>query len=132
MTTLDLEAEIVRHHLVIQDWLAGNVPEETSRLASFRDAHTDDFILIDPLGAGWDLETVARGVRDAYGTQPGLAISIDRVQLIERTEGLTVAAYRETHVSSQSGSARIATAVFESRRGRLRWRYLHETWESRT
>ncbi|MEV2265158.1 DUF4440 domain-containing protein [Nonomuraea africana] len=121
-------AEIVRHHRVIEDWLAGRMSR--ADLPAFADAHTPGFTLITPDGEALPLPRVLSMIEPAHGAAPTLTITIRNVKIIASAQPFVVATYEEHH-GGQDPSIRRATVVFtrdaDTPHG-LRWTHLHETW----
>ncbi|MEU4579946.1 NmrA family NAD(P)-binding protein [Nonomuraea sp. ATR24] len=112
-------AEIVRHHRVIERWLAG-----TGGFEAFAEAHAPDFTLVTPDGQALSRERVLAEVAAARGADPGLRVEIRDARVVAGSGPLVVAAYEEW----QRGRGRRATAVLRREGGALRWAHLHETW----
>ncbi|MEU4542907.1 DUF4440 domain-containing protein [Nonomuraea dietziae] len=122
------QAEIVRHHRVIEDWLTGRGTR--ADLPTFTDAHTPAFTLITPDGEALPLSRVVTMIEPAYGAAPTLTIAIRDVKVVVSAEPFVVATYEEHH-GGQNPSVRRATVVFvrdATARHGLRWTHLHETW----
>lgn len=120
--------EIVRHHEVIQRWINGKVSRTASDFATFADAHTPDFTLIEPSGTTLTRVRVFAAVKDAYGADPDLEISITDVTVVTATDTAIVATYKEHHHHPDGPTqSRHATVVFIPSAETMRWRHLHET-----
>ncbi|MEU6713657.1 DUF4440 domain-containing protein [Nonomuraea sp. NPDC046802] len=118
----DVRAEVVRHHEVIERWLAGTMPRAS--FERFADAHAPGFTLAAPDGRLLSRAEVLEEVEAAYGRRPDARIEIRDVTVVAGAPGLIVARYEEW----QHGEGRRATAVLELGAARLRWLHLHETW----
>ncbi|WP_053175232.1 NmrA family NAD(P)-binding protein [Nonomuraea sp. SBT364] len=114
-------AEIVRHHRVIEGWLAG-----TGGFEAFEGAHAPGFTMVTPGGEVLSRERMLAEVAAARGADPGLRVEIRDARVIAEAGPLVVAAYEEW----QRGRGRRATAVLRREDGALRWTHLHETWIS--
>ncbi|MFI7416531.1 DUF4440 domain-containing protein [Nonomuraea sp. NPDC049684] len=114
----DVEAEIVRHHEVIERWLTGAAaPEEFAR---FADAHAPGFTLITPDGRTLSREQVLAEVEALHGGAPGLTVEIRHVRIVASGGALAVATYQEV----QPDRTRQSTVVLQA----ATWLHLHETW----
>ncbi|MFI6316302.1 nuclear transport factor 2 family protein [Nonomuraea sp. NPDC050556] len=112
------EAEIVRHHRVIERWLTGAA--DPSEFAAFERAHAPGFTMITPAGRTLSRAEVMEWVRGAYGSAPGLRIEITDVRTVVQEGPLTVCVYLEW----QSGASRTSTVVL---RDGVSWEHLHES-----
>nr|WP_311132297.1 DUF4440 domain-containing protein [Nonomuraea gerenzanensis] len=113
-----MEAEIVRHHKVIERWLTGAAaPEEFAR---FADAHAPGFTLITPDGRTLSRDQVLAEVEPLYGNAPGLTVEIRHVRFVASEGALLVATYQEV----QPDGIRQSTVVFQG----AKWLHLHEVW----
>lgn len=117
-----IEAEIVRHHRVIERWLAGRAARE--EFARFAGAHGPGFSMVTPDGRSLGRERVLAEVEGAYGSVPGLVIEIRHVRVVAASGPLVVAAYEEWH----GGRGRTSTAVLRMDGETPSWLHLHETW----
>ncbi|MEV0146833.1 MULTISPECIES: DUF4440 domain-containing protein [unclassified Nonomuraea] len=117
----EVRAEVVRHHRVIERWLAGTVPRD--EFARFAGAHAPAFTLAAPDGRLLSRAEVLTEVEAMYGGVPGARIEIRHVTVVAAAGAVVVAAYEEW----QGGAGRRSTAVFERRPGGLSWLRLHET-----
>ncbi|MFF4189766.1 DUF4440 domain-containing protein [Nonomuraea sp. NPDC001831] len=114
----DVEAEIVRHHAVVERWLTGvAAPEEFAR---FADAHAPGFTLITPAGRTLTRDQVLAEVEALHGRAPGLTIEIRDVRIVASHGALVAATYQEV----QPDRTRQSTVVLQS----ATWLHLHETW----
>lgn len=117
-----VEAEVMRHHRVIERWLGGRAgPEEFGRFAA---AHARSFTLAGPDGRVLPYQAVLAEMRAAYGTAPDLTITIEGVRVVAAAGPLTVVTYREW----QRGRGRLSTAVLRLNGPTPSWLHLHESW----
>ncbi|MEV3984511.1 DUF4440 domain-containing protein [Nonomuraea sp. NPDC049758] len=113
-----VEAEIVRHHEVIERWLTGAAARE--EFARFADAHAPGFTLITPDGRTLTRDQVLAEVETLHGRAPELTIEIRDVRIIASDGALVAATYQEV----QPDRTRQSTVVLQS----ATWLHLHETW----
>ncbi|WP_433237631.1 DUF4440 domain-containing protein [Streptosporangium sp. CA-135522] len=113
-----VEAEIVRHHEVIERWLTGAIARE--EFATFADAHGPGFTLSTPDGPTLSRDQVLAEVEALYGSVPGVTIEIRHVRIVASNGSLVVATYQEV----QPDRTRQSTVVFQD----TTWLHLHETW----
>lgn len=117
-----VEAEIVRHHQVIERWLTGAMPH--ADFAMFADAHAPGFTLVEPGGRTLSREQILAEVSSMHGKVPGLTIGIGEVRVVASGSPLLAATYQE----HQPGRSRQSTVLFHRDGARLLWLHLHETW----
>ncbi|MFI7442666.1 DUF4440 domain-containing protein [Nonomuraea indica] len=117
-----VRAEVVRHHQVIEGWLAGTVSRAS--FGRFADAHAPGFTLAAPDGRLLSRAEVLAEVEAAYGRVPDARIEIRDVTVVTATPTLVVARYEEW----QHAAGRRATVVLERGPAGPRWLHLHETW----
>jgi hypothetical protein len=124
-------AQIEGLHRVIEEWLGGRVPRTRAAFAAFADAHAPDFTMVAPDGALLGTDELMPGFEGAYGTAPGLRISISEVALVHADSGAAVVTYEEWQDGPAGRTGRRSTVLLERHaaapRG-LRSRHLHETW----
>ncbi|MET8992790.1 DUF4440 domain-containing protein [Nonomuraea wenchangensis] len=113
-----VRAEVVRHHQVIEQWLAGRMPRAS--FDQFSAAHAPGFTMVAPDGRLLSRDDVLAEVESAYGRRPDARIEIRAVTVVATAPGLVVARYEEW----QDGEGRLATVVFQDG---WRWLHLHET-----
>jgi hypothetical protein len=124
-------AQIRDLHRVIEDWLGGRVPRTPAAFAAFADAHARDFTMVAPDGALLHRDELLPGFEGAYGTAPGLRISISEVALVHADAGGVVVTYEEWQDGPAGRTGRRSTVLLEPDDGApygLRSRHLHETW----
>ncbi|MFI6706525.1 DUF4440 domain-containing protein [Nonomuraea sp. NPDC050478] len=117
-----IAAEIVRHHQVIERWLAGTAARD--EFARFAGAHGPAFTMVTPDGRALARDRVLAEVEAAYGTVPGLVIEIRDIRVVAGEGSLVVASYEEW----QGGRGRRSSAVLRADDGAPVWLRLHETW----
>ncbi|MEU6794201.1 DUF4440 domain-containing protein [Nonomuraea wenchangensis] len=113
-----VRAEVVRHHEVIEQWLAGRTPRAS--FERFSAAHAPGFTMVAPDGRLLSRGDVLAEVESAYGRRPDARIEIRAVTVVASAPGLVVARYEEW----QDGEGRLATVVLQDG---WRWLHLHET-----
>ncbi|MFC3980421.1 DUF4440 domain-containing protein [Streptosporangium jomthongense] len=113
-----VEAEIVRHHEVIERWLTGALARE--EFATFADAHGPGFTLSTPDGPTLSRDQVLAEVEALHGSAPGVTIEIRNVRIVASEGAFVVATYQEV----QPDRTRQSTVVFQG----TTWLHLHETW----
>ncbi|GAA0937206.1 DUF4440 domain-containing protein [Nonomuraea longicatena] len=118
----EIEAEIIRHHRVIERWLSGAATAE--EFGSFAEAHAGGFTLTDPDGTTLTRAQVLARVEGLHGAAPGLRIDIRRARVVASEGPLVVAAFEEW----QQNAVRQSTAILLRDGAQLRWLHLHETW----
>uniref|UniRef100_UPI003F493EEA DUF4440 domain-containing protein n=1 Tax=Nonomuraea bangladeshensis TaxID=404385 RepID=UPI003F493EEA len=114
-----VRAEVVRHHQVIEQWLAGRAPR--AAFDRFSAAHAPGFTMVAPDGRLLSRGDVLAEVEPAYGGRPDARIEIRAVAVVTTAPGLVVARYEEW----QDDEGRLATVVLQDG---WRWLHLHETW----
>ncbi|QYN35753.1 hypothetical protein K1T35_47065 [Pseudonocardia sp. DSM 110487] len=126
-------AQIGDLHRVIEDWLGGRLPRTPAAFAAFADAHAPGFTMVAPDGALLGVDELLPGFEGAYGTAPGLRISISEVALVHADGGGVVVTYEEWQDGPAGRTGRRSTVLLEPHAGApygLRSRHLHETWIS--
>ncbi|MFF3667131.1 DUF4440 domain-containing protein [Microtetraspora malaysiensis] len=113
-----VEAEIVRHHEVIERWLTGAAARE--EFAHFADAHAPGFTLITPDSQTFSRDQVLAEVEALYGRAPGRTVEIRHVRIVASDGALLVATYQEV----QPDRTRQSTVILQA----ATWLHLHETW----
>lgn len=117
-----VQAEVVRHHEVIERWLAGTAPRAS--FGRFAEAHAPGFTLAAPDGRLLSRAEVLAEVEAAYGRRPDARIEIRDVTVVAAAAGVVVARYEEW----QHTEGRRATVVLDHGPAGPRWLHLHETW----
>lgn len=127
----DCRREIEALHQFFEGWLSGGRPETADAFRRVDRALGPGFRLVHPSGAERSRDDILTGLRGAHGSQPGLTIEIQNVQLCGAGAQLLAATYEEWQRSTDTEDGRLSTVVFarhpESPHG-LRWRHVHETW----
>ncbi|SDI54490.1 hypothetical protein SAMN05421505_1676 [Sinosporangium album] len=121
-TRREVEAEVVRHHQVIERWLSGSAGKE--EFDRFAEAHAVEFTLTTADGATLDRARVLKEVEGLHGSAPGLRIAIQQVRLVASEGPLLAVAYQEW----QPAATRQSTVLLRRRGTALLWLHLHETW----
>lgn len=117
------QAEIVRHHQVIEAWLRGDADD----FAPFAAAQAPDFTMVGPDGEALSAEQVLQWVQASHGQAPDVRIDIRDVRVVSASGELIVATYQEW----QLGRGRLSTVVLRhepAAPGGLTWLHLHESW----
>lgn len=120
-TREEVEAEIVRHHQVIERWLTGEI--DAADFALFETTQAPGFTMVAPGDRAQNRAEVMAEVEAAHGSAPGLRIEISDVRVVAEHGPLIVAAYKEW----QHGTARNSTVVLRREGDRLSWLHLHES-----
>ncbi len=119
--TEEVRAEVVRHHQVIEQWLAGRASRAS--FGRFAAAHAPGFTMVAPDGRLLSRDAVLAEVESAYGVRPDARIEIRAVAVVITSPGLVVARYEEW----QDDEGRLATVVLQDGPAGWRWLHLHET-----
>jgi len=121
-------AEVVRQHVVIQEWLSGT---DDRGWASFHAALADDFEILTPDGETVRKPELLDGFRGAFGAAPGITVEIKHARVMAEHGALAVVRYEEWQSDCERPNQRVSTAVFAVDDGAplgWTWLALHETW----
>ena len=119
--------EVVRQHLVIEQWLSG---ADRAGFDSFVAALADEFEIVTPDGETVAKSELVEGFAGAFGAAPGVKIEVKSARVLAATDDLVVVHYEEWQSHCAQPNQRVSTAVFAPRLGSARWAWiaLHETW----
>lgn len=125
-----VRAEVEALHEIFVAWFAGTIAKERfeSEILSRLDP---GMTFIAPTGALLDYDALISMLRQRYGSNPDLRITIRNLQIRHVLDSHIVATYEErqftARTSAPSETVRISTAVF-AKAMPLRWLHVHETW----
>lgn len=128
MTTLEqASAEIILLHEQIETWFRGNAPSEA--LDALLRCFADAFHMVTIRGDRLELDGVRSLFTRLGGTRPGMAISIDQVDVIAETTTGWLVTYRETQVAADGTSNQRHSAAWlqPTNHSRPNWLFLQET-----
>ena len=121
-------AEVVRQHVVIEQWLSGT---DSTGFDSFVAALGDEFEIVTPDGDTVAKPALVEGFASAFGGSPGLEIEVHDARLIAGSDELVVVRYEEWQSACARPNRRVSTAAFAPRDAApLGWAWvaLQETW----
>ncbi|MCW3466603.1 hypothetical protein [Chitinophaga nivalis] len=119
---------IIRFQDRIQDWFRGtvtkNAENEQAILADFDPA----FHMIGINGGSQTLTTLAAWLPVAYGSRPGVTVTIKDFVVHYEQPGMVLIGYEEVQELESGVNRRVGTALFvPGPDGNAKWRYLQET-----
>ena len=126
-----IEAEILRHHAAIAEWVGGSMPEENFD-DNFADALHPNFEWVHPTGKEQSRDEILTWVRARRGLHPGARIMLADFQLIAHEGNIAVAKYTELGLFPPADAPknnRRATAVFMLE-PRIQWLHLFEIFRT--
>jgi len=127
-----VRGEIEALHAFFVDWLGARVPQQEEVFQErFLARMHPGFALVDPNAERSELGTLSHALRIGYGCNPGFAIQIREVRVIDHPQ-CVVATYEEWQqgalAPASATSGRLASAVLAPAERGFQWLHVHETW----
>ena len=126
----DVVAEVEEVHRIIQDWMAGDVPEDDKAFKRLESALASDFTLVNPNGNELDRKTLLGQLRQAWGNRAGIRVWAEQINVVCAKPPIVVARYDEYEQDHGAPAQRVSTVVFRCIDGQpngLEWLRVHET-----
>lgn len=124
--------EVVALHVVIEQWLTGDLPDTDEAYSPFSDAMADSFEIVSPTGVRSDRATIVASLRSAHGVQQeGFSIAIKNLRTRSLASGFALVTYEEWQTAGDRTTARFSSVWLRedsnTPRG-IAWLHLQETW----
>lgn len=130
--------EVVDLHRFFEGWFRGAVESTDENFSQLERSLGAQFTLISPDGRTSERASLVAGLRSAHGSHQSddsdFRIWIENVTVRPLSAELILVTYEEWQEIEGSTTARLSTAVLQSRTGRtgqFEWLHVHETWLSR-
>ena len=101
--------EVVRQHVVIEQWLSG---ADRAGFDSFAAALGDEFEIVTPDGETVAKPALVEGFAGAFGAAPGVKIEVKSARVLAATDDLVVVHYEEWQSECARPNQRVSTVVF--------------------
>jgi hypothetical protein len=127
---VDLADVVERLHADLAAWLGSAAPDEV--FERFAAAQHERFSMVTTGGEVLGRDALLAGLRGARNAVPGLTIEVSEVEELQRSGGIAVVRFLETHRATGDTTHRRVTAVLTTEdRGGVRWLTVHETESTR-
>lgn len=130
-SSISCNTEVRNFHLFLQQWLRGDVPNLDSEFSRIVNTLADEFTLVAPGGTVENKSDLQQRLRQLYGSNNSISISIEDFRPIYESDDFMVIGYVEWRETNARRSGRHATACFRAKDSAPNgwiWTYVHETW----
>ncbi|OLS25764.1 MAG: hypothetical protein HeimC2_16990 [Candidatus Heimdallarchaeota archaeon LC_2] len=127
----EITKEVIELHKFFQNWFNGMIPE--SDFSRFSDVMAPNFKIISPSGELTEQSTLISSLRNAYGKNSTLQISVQNISVYPISSNIYLAIYEEVQRQGLELTTRISSALFSKNDELLNnynWLHVHETWKS--
>ena len=128
-----LAESAVRHvyefHRFLEQWLGGAMPRDRAAVHAQIGNFDPGFQCLPPDGRVQTRDALLTWLLDAFGSQPGLSIGIEKVNVRRTCEDMVLLTYEERQLRPKESNRRLSSAVFVADPGGTgagRWFHLHE------
>lgn len=131
VTVAQCTSEIIRLHDFFQAWFTGAVVETDEHFARFAGVMDEQFTIVGPNGVLTELPALTKGLRGAYGKQPGIRIWTQNHRLRQQFGDTVLCTYEEWQETAEATTARLSSVFFQQVDGApygVVWLHVHETW----
>lgn len=116
--------EIIHAHVAIENWLSKGMGSLEALMPRF----AADFTMITPGGVCLDYPALGAFFQAQSACRQGLVIVVEHIDLVaEWPEGAALRYRERQQLPGQAETVRWSTVILKRERGRIVWRYLHET-----
>jgi hypothetical protein len=128
-----LAESAVRHvyefHAFLEQWLGGVMPYDVAAVYAQIGNFDPEFLCLPPTGRVQTRDALLNWLLEAYGSQPGLRIGIEKVNVRRSHEDMVLLTYEEHQLRPKETNRRLSSAVLVADPGGTstgRWFHLHE------
>jgi hypothetical protein len=120
---------VYEFHEFLEQWLSGVMPYDVAAVHAQIGNFDPEFQCLPPTGRVQTRDALLNWLLEAFGSQPGLSITIEKVNVRRTQEDMVLLTYEEHQLRPKGSNRRLSSAVFVAEPGGTtssRWFHLHE------
>ncbi len=120
---------VYEFHEFLEQWLGGVMPYDAAAVHTQIGNFDPEFQCLPPTGRVQTRDALLNWLLEAFGSQPGLRIGIEKMNVRRTHEDMVLLTYEEHQLRQKETNRRLSSAVFVADPGGTgtgRWFHLHE------
>jgi hypothetical protein len=120
---------VYEFHEFLEQWLGGVMPHDVAAVHAQIGNFDPEFQCLPPIGRVQTRDALLNWLLEAFGSQPGLSIAIEKVNVRRTHEDMVLLTYEEHQLRPKESNRRLSSGVFVADPGAtstVRWFHLHE------